>query len=133
MIRQFWSRQFAVFLLTGGMAAAVNFGSRIFYSRWVDFSSAVLFAYLTGMVTAFLLAKAFVFANSRQSLGRSGFFFILVNMVALLQTWAISLGLAHYLFPWLGVSRFAEEIAHAVGIAVPAVSSYLGHKYWSFR
>ncbi len=111
----------------------VNFGSRILYSRAVDFSSAVLLAYLSGMVTAFVLARTFVFVDSRQSLGRSGMLFVLVNLVALLQTWAISLGLAHYLFPALGVSRFADEMAHAVGVAVPVVTSYLGHKYWSFR
>lgn len=132
-MRLFWSRQFGAFLLTGGVAAVVNFGSRILYSRAVDFSSAVLLAYLSGMVTAFVLARTFVFADSRQSLGRSGMFFVLVNLVALLQTWTISLGLAHYLFPALGVSRFADEMAHAVGIAVPVVTSYLGHKHWSFR
>jgi len=132
-VRLFWSRQFGAFLLTGGVAAVVNFGSRILYSRAVDFSSAVLLAYLSGMVTAFVLARTFVFVDSRQSLGRSGMLFVLVNLVALLQTWAISLGLAHYLFPALGVSRFADEMAHAVGVAVPVVTSYLGHKYWSFR
>jgi len=132
-MRLFWSRQFGAFLLTGGVAAMVNFGSRILYSRAVDFSSAVLLAFLSGMVTAFVLARTFVFADSRQSLGRSGMLFVLVNLVALLQTWTISLGLAHYLFPLLGVSRFAEEAAHAIGIVVPVVTSYLGHKYWSFR
>ena len=52
MIGEFMSRQFLAFLLTGGTAAAVNFGSRILYNRWMDFSSAVVLAYLTGMVTA---------------------------------------------------------------------------------
>lgn len=132
-MKLFCSRQFVAFLLTGGVAAVVNFASRILYSRVVDFSSAILLAFLTGLVTAFVLARTFVFVDSRQSLGRSGMLFVLVNLVALLQTWTITLGLAHYLFPSLGVSRFAEEMAHAVGIAVPVVTSYLGHKYWSFR
>ena len=38
------SKQFMIFLLTGGTAAAVNFGSRIVYNQYVDFSSAVIFA-----------------------------------------------------------------------------------------
>ena len=79
-MRLFWSRQFGAFLLTGGVAAVVNFGSRILYSRAVDFSSAVLLAYLSGMVTAFVLARTFVFVDSRQSLGRSGMLFVLVNL-----------------------------------------------------
>ena len=133
MIRQFYSRQFLGFLLTGGIAAAVNFGSRIIYSRWLDFSAAVILAYLTGMVTAFMLARMFVFTTSRQSLHRSGVYFVLVNVVAALQTWAISMGLAYYVLPWLGVTHFEKEIAHAIGVMVPVFTSYIGHKRWSFR
>lgn len=133
MRQQFFSRQFMVFLLTGGTAAAVNFGSRIVYSLWLDFSFAVILAYITGMVTAFVLAKMFVFKDSQQSVHRSAVFFVLVNLVAVLQTWTISMGLAYYFLPSLGVTLFAREIAHAVGVVVPVFTSYIGHKRWSFR
>lgn len=133
MIQQFMSRQFLAFLLTGGTAAAINFGSRILYSVWLSFSSAVILAYITGMIAAFVLAKLFVFKDSRQSFQRSVVFFVLVNLVAVLQTWAISMGFAYYLLPSLGVTVFVREIAHAVGVAVPVLSSYIGHKRWSFR
>jgi len=133
MIRQFMSRQFLLFLLTGGIAAAINFGSRIFYSQWLGFSSAVIVAYITGMITAFVLAKLFVFKQSQQSAHRSIGFFVLVNIVAILQTWAISMGLAYYLLPAMGVTLFAPEIAHAVGVVAPVFTSYIGHKRWSFK
>lgn len=127
------SRQFIAFLLTGGTAAAINFGSRIWYSQWLSFSSAVILAYLTGMVTAFVLAKLFVFKNGQQSIHRSAVFFALVNLVAVLQTWAISMGLANYLLPSMRVTLYVPEIAHAIGVAVPVFTSYVGHKRWSFR
>lgn len=127
------SKQFMIFLLTGGTAAAVNFGSRIGYNQYVDFSWAVIFAYITGMITAFVLAKLFVFKESQQSLHRSALIFVLVNLVAILQTWGISMGLAHYLLPYLGVTLYAPEIAHATGVAVPVFTSYIGHKRWSFK
>lgn len=133
MIQQFKSRQFLLFLLTGGTAAAVNFGSRIVYSLWLNFSSAVILAYITGMVTAFVLAKLFVFKESQQSIHRSAVFFMLVNLVAVFQTWVISIGLAYYALPSLGIKSFVQEIAHAVGVAVPVFTSYIGHKRWSFR
>ncbi|RMC99275.1 GtrA family protein [Aquitalea palustris] len=133
MIRHFMSRQFLVFLLTGGLAAAVNFGSRILYNRWCDFSTAVILAYLTGMITAFVLARLFVFKQSSQSMQRSVLYFTLVNLVAVIQTWLISMGLALYLLPMLGVTHFSREIAHAIGVAAPVFTSYLGHKRWSFR
>jgi len=133
VIHQFMSRQFLVFLLTGGTAAAVNFGSRIVYNHWIGFSSAVILAYLTGMITAFVLAKLLVFKDGKQSLHRSVIFFVLVNVVAVFQTWMISMVLAFYILPGLGIHRFVAEIAHGVGVIVPVFTSYLGHKRWSFR
>jgi putative flippase GtrA len=59
--------------------------------------------------------------------------FSAVNAIAVLQTWLISMGLALYVLPYWGVIRFAEEIAHAVGVVVPVFTSYLGHKHFSFR
>ena len=133
MIQQFFSRQFLAFVLTGGIAAIVNFCSRIVFSRWLDFSSAVIFAYIAGMITAYVLARLFVFKEGRQPAHHSAAFFVLVTLVAVLQTWVVSLGLANYLLPALGVTAFVQEIAHAVGVAVPVFSSYIGHKRWSFR
>ena len=133
VLQQFASRQFLAFLITGGLAAAVNFGSRILYNQWVEFSLAIILAYLTGMITAFLLARTFVFTDGSQSVKRSATFFVLVNAVAVFQTWAISMLLAYYVLGWLSVTRFVPEIAHAVGVAVPVFTSYLGHKRWSFK
>ena len=133
MIKQFMSRQFLGFLVTGGLAAAVNFGSRIVYNQWVDFSVAVVLAYLTGMVTAFVLARYFVFTDSELSIQRSALWFVVVNMVAVIQTWVISILLAYYLLPRAGFTQFVPEIAHAVGVAVPVFTSYLGHKRFSFK
>lgn len=133
MIQQFLSRQFILFLVTGGTAALVNFGSRIAYNQWISFSSAIVLAYITGMVTAFVLAKWLVFKQSEQSVGRSALLFIIVNVVAVLQTWLISMGLAMYALPAMGMQLWVPEIAHAVGVVIPVFTSYLGHKHLSFR
>lgn len=133
MMAAFRSRVFLAFLATGGIAALVNFGSRIVLSQWLTFPVAVALAYLVGMATAFVLAKLFVFNGGRQSIPRSALFFVLVNAVAVLQTWGISMLLAYYLLPAIGVGTHVDEIAHAVGIAVPVFTSFLGHKRWSFR
>jgi putative flippase GtrA len=82
MIGAFASWQFGFFLLTGGTAAAVNFASRIFYNQWLDYSTSVIVAYLTGMVTAFVLARLFVFKESNQKWHRSAVAFTLVNVAA---------------------------------------------------
>ncbi len=133
MIHQVVSKQFILFLLTGGTAALVNFGSRIFYSTWVSFSTSIILAYLTGMVTAFFLAKWLVFKQSQDSLSKSALIFSAVNVLAILQTWLISMGLALYVLPHLSVTEFADEISHAAGVMVPVFTSYWGHKHFSFR
>jgi putative flippase GtrA len=132
VIEQFVSRQFLLFILTGGTAAAVNFGSRIVFSQWMSFSSAIVLAYLMGMVTAYVLARAFVFKQTARTLGQSALMFTLVNVVAVLQTWGISLLLADHLLPRLGMTQYVRELAHAVGVVVPVFTSYLGHKRFSF-
>jgi putative flippase GtrA len=133
MIEQFKTRQFLFFLLTGGIAASVNFGSRIVLNQWVSYSLAIVLAYLMGMVTAFVLAKLFVFQQSQQSVQRSMVFFVLVNGVAVVQTWAISMLLAHHVLPWMGLNQYVKELAHAVGVVVPVFTSYVGHKRFSFK
>ncbi|WP_233880392.1 GtrA family protein [Paraburkholderia flagellata] len=129
----FVSKNFLMFLLTGGFAAAVNWSSRILYNLWMPYSAAIVVAYITGMITAYILAKMFVFTESKQSTHRSVFFFTLVNLVAIVQTWAVSVGLAYYAFPKLGMTWHDRDIAHLVGVVVPVFTSYIGHKKFSFR
>lgn len=126
-------RTFLLFLLTGGFAAAVNWTSRIAYNLWMPYSYAIVLAYLTGMVTAFVLAKKFVFTTSTQSTGRSALIFTLVNIAAILQTWAVSMVLAYFVLPALGLINHTKEIAHLFGVAVPVITSYIGHKRFTFR
>lgn len=127
------SDQFLRFLLVGGGAAVVNVLSRVVYNQWAGYSLSVVLAYGTGMVVAFLLAKAYVFPGGRQSTSKSVVYFTLVNVVALMQTWGISLVLADYVLPRLGVQQFVHGIAHVVGVAAPVFTSYVGHREWSFR
>lgn len=127
------SRQFLMFLMTGGIAALVNFGSRILYSHWLSFSYAIVLAYLTGMITAFLLARSLVFKQNQQSTKRSIIYFSIVNMFAIFQTWGVTLLMADFVLPLIGVAKFVNEIAHMIGIVVPVFSSYAGHKHFTFK
>lgn len=126
-------REFSLFLLSGGIAALVNILSRIGFSQLVRFELAVLLAYGIGMLTAYVLARRFVFIGSTTSVRRSFAAFALVNLLAVLQTWLVSVGLRNWLLPLLGVVLFTDLIAHGVGVIVPVLSSYLGHKHLSFR
>jgi putative flippase GtrA len=127
------TRQFLKFLVAGGVAAVANFGSRIALSHWMHYIQAIILAYLFGMVTAFVLNRLFVFQGAGNTLGNQAIWFTLVNLAAVAQTLTISLLIADYLLPAMGVKAHTETIAHGVGVLVPVVTSYLGHKTFSFR
>ena len=126
-------RQFALFVVTGGLAAVINVISRVGFSQFLQFEIAVLAAYSIGMITAYVLARRVVFPGSRQSLSHSFAAFSLVNLVAVLQTWLVSIGLRNLLLPLIGLTALVELIAHGCGVIVPVFTSFLGHKHISFR
>lgn len=132
-MKAFFSKQFFLFLITGGAAAAVNFMSRILYNLWTTFSTAVILAYITGMITAFILMKLFVFKDSKRPIKHSLWIFALVNLAGLVQVWGVSMSLDYYFFPWMGMTFYPEAISHFIGISIPVFTSYLAHKYWSFK
>jgi putative flippase GtrA len=133
MLRSLSKRnQFAGFLVAGGLAALVNFLSRIGFNQLFGYATSIVLAYLVGMVTAFLLTRHHVFAPSGKSVRVEVAWFTLVNVLAVAQTLSISLLLADLVLPNLGIETYRKALAHAAGIAVPAVISYFGHRYWTF-
>jgi putative flippase GtrA len=124
---------FLRFIFTGGMAAVVNLLSRIALSQAMSYELAVAVAYLIGMTTAFVLARTFVFDPGERSISGQYVRFGLVNVVALAQVWIVSVGLARLVFPAIDFHWHAETVAHAIGIVSPVVTSYFGHKHFSFR
>jgi putative flippase GtrA len=125
--------EFMQFLLVGGVAALVNFLSRIAFNYFVSFAVAVVLAYLVGMTTAFILSKFYVFEKSGRHHLHELRDFTIVNLIAAVQVWLISVGLAEYAFPAIGFHFYAPEVAHLIGLGVPAITSYYGHKHFSFR
>jgi putative flippase GtrA len=127
------NRQFVLFVVAGGIAASVNFFSRMLLSQWLAYSTAIIVAYLLGMITAFVLNRLLVFKQVSHSMHHQIFWFTMVNLAAVLQTLAISLLLVDWLFPRIGFIWHTETIAHAFGVAVPVMTSFVGHKYLSFK
>lgn len=127
------SRRFAKFIIAGGIAALANFGSRIVLGIWLGYISSIIIAYCIGMVTAFILTKVFVFEPSTNVIHHQMIWFTLVNLAAVLQTLFVSLLFARSIFPIIGMHWHIETVAHAIGVAVPVFTSYLGHKHLTFR
>ncbi len=127
-------REFLVFLACGGLAALINMGSRWIFSLALPYETAIVLAYGLGMLSGFILFKYFVFhsAGSRRT-RRELMWYTAVNLLALAQTLAVSVLLAESFFPWAGMTFHPYDLAHVIGVGVPIVTSYLGHKYLTFR
>lgn len=124
--------EFLQFLFVGGIAAGINFISRIGFSEFMSYRVSIILAYIVGMIVAFTLFKHFVFEKSgRHYIGEVKDFTI-VNILGIIQVWFISVGLAEYYFLYIDFTYYSNEIAHFIGLCIPAISSYFGHKHFSF-
>lgn len=117
----------------GGTAAVVNIASRYYLNQFISFEWAIVFAYIIGMLTAFLLSNYFVFENANNKTAQEAIRYIIVNIFALILVWVVSVLFANYIFPTFGVAKHAEDIAHIIAVCSIAVISYLGHKYFTFK
>ena len=127
------SVEFLRFVVVGGLAALVNWGSCFILSLSMPLGVAVVPVYGLGMVTAYSLSRLFVFNSSGRSLRSELWRFTLVNAFSLLQVWIVTMGLVTLVFPKVGFSWHVDPVAHAIGVASPIVTSFLAHKHFTFR
>ncbi len=114
------------------MAALANFGSRFLFSEFMSFEYAVVAAFFVGLASGFLLSRRYVFQQSDNELHTEMFYYVLVNLLALVQTWLLSVYGALWLTDFWPL-QIAQASAHLAGIMLPVITSYFGHKYLTFR
>lgn len=127
------SKQFVLFLVAGGIAAAVNFSVGLSLSGLLPLYGDIVLGYLAGMLTAFFLFEKSVFGEHVESRSKSVRIFILVNILGLLQTWIVFVLLKDCFFPWADYHLYPAEVARAIAIIVPTLTSFLGHKFFTFK
>jgi putative flippase GtrA len=125
--------QFVSFVALGGVAAAVNFGSRLLYSIVLPFEIAIVAAYLTAATLGFLLFRRFVFPGSPRPVREQSIAFLIVSLAGMAQTWGVSVVIVRFVWPAMGLPGHGEAIAHLIGICVPIITSYFGHKRLTFN
>lgn len=127
-------RQFLVFLICGGVAALANIVSRWILSHWLPYSVAIVLAFCCGLIVGYVLFKFVVFksGNSNRTVSES-IWYVFVNLLALIQTLLISLFFSRLILPSIGIKDYADDIAHVIGVGIPVVTSYILHKYCTFK
>ena len=99
----------------------------------MPFELAVVAAFFVGLVSGFVMMRLYVFDAKEKPVMPQASKYAFINMLALAQTLIISVALARWVLPAWGVVDHAEALAHLVGVLVPVVSSYFGHKFLTFR
>jgi putative flippase GtrA len=121
-----------LFVFVAVMSVPVNLAARVLFSRVVSYEIAVVLSHLVGMLTAYLLTRTFVFDASGRSRRSEMVRFLLINVVSLAITWGVSVGLLRLVFPAFAGLWQPGLVAHAIGLACASVSSYFGHRHYSF-
>ena len=126
-------KQLFLFLVTGGAAAGLNWGSRFVFSQFVSFETAIILSFIVGLLSGFFLMRTFVFDGTSKAVAPQVGRYIFINLIALAQTLTITLLLAEWLLPNIGIIDHTEALAHFAGVATPLATSYFGHKWYTFR
>ncbi|WP_130619624.1 GtrA family protein [Dyella amyloliquefaciens] len=127
------SKRFIKFLAVSAVAAAANIGSRMLFGLWMGYVPSIVLAFGVGLFSGFMLNRALVFTEAESPVHHQIFWFIAVNLAAVVQTILASLLLARVVFPQMHFTWHPETVAHSVGVGIPAITSYLGHKHFTFR
>lgn len=125
--------EFVKFIGLGAIAALANFASRFVFDTFMPYEAAVGCAYLLGMVIAFILFQKFVFGDAGNGQFTQAFRFTVVNIVGLLVAVAVSSLFARTVLPAIGWTYLPYTTAHLVGIMAPTITSYFGHKFFTYR
>lgn len=125
-------REFSAFLVVGAVAAGANWSSNVALRVFLPLQYSIVLAYLIGLTVAYFLCRKHVFYRSDLRMRRGYTRFAVVNAVALLQVWGVTIGLVDFVFPMIDWNWQPEELGHALGVASPTITSYLGHKYYTF-
>jgi putative flippase GtrA len=125
--------QFIKFLISGTISTLINLFVRFCLSFFISYPAAIIISYLIGMMTSYIIFKMWVFQSQRHNLLQQLGYYLVINLLGLAQTIFVSLWLFHYIFTGINGIILRETLSHIIGLSVPIVSSYIGHKYLTFR
>ena len=127
-------REFLRFVLTGMLATIGNFGAVWLVRGYVPFEAALLAGIVAGVTISFLMSKWFAF-ESRSWDRASGEIqrFLLVYAVSCAVYWVVA-SVTGRLGPDYGLSvPSAQALGVLAGAGTMMVTSYLGHRFFTYR
>jgi len=121
------------FLIAGGAATLINWLVRFPLDLLMPYAAAVALAAACHMACAFVLYRTWVFPGSDRPLMMQVGDFILINLVSMAVTVAISVAFREILMSLQIGPAVAAAVAHFIGIGTGAIAGYIGHRRITFR
>ena len=126
-------RQFLKFLIAGGFAAFANIISRVILSYFFSYEISIICSFIVGLFFGYLLMRNYVFSFRSNLFFTQIIRFLIINFIALLQTFLITIIFKYLLDFFLENIDIKELIAHIIGVSFPALTSYFAHKHFTFK
>lgn len=127
-------REFARFLLVGVIATIGNLAAVYLARAFVSFECALLAGIAAGITLSFLLSKLFAFAShSWKRTGGEFVRFLIVYSVGCALYWGVAVALGRFFLAGSLSPRTAELGGAVVGAGTMALTSYLGHRFITYR
>jgi len=128
LIDIFMSRTFILYILFGGLATIVDWGSFFLasYSLNINYILAVTISFSLGSITNFTLNKYLNFSNKYKKFHLQFILYLFIALIGLM----ITIGLM-----WLFISTFGfgKMSARIITTAITLIYNFVGHKYVTFN
>jgi putative flippase GtrA len=132
--RAFDVREFIRFVVAGVAAAAGNIATVWITRHFLPFEIALVLGIGAGLVTSFLLSKLFAFESRSWSLaGGEAARFLAVYSLGSGLYWAVAVVFASVAIARGAQAGVAEMGGVLIGSGVMMLSSYFGHRFFTYR
>jgi putative flippase GtrA len=126
--------EFARFVVTGVAAACANLAAVWLARFYASFEISLLAGIVTGLVVSFTLSKWFAFrSHSWQRTGGEASRFLVVYALSSATYWAVAMIVGHFVLAPILSTTAAEMAGILAGAAMMTLTSYLGHRLFTYR
>jgi putative flippase GtrA len=126
--------EFARFVLTGVTATVGNIAAVWLARLFVSFELALLAGIVAGLTISFALSKFFAFGSrSWERAGGEAARFLIVYAVSCAMYWGVAVVIARFVLMYAIAPQTAEFGGVLVGAGMMTLTSYFGHRFFTYR
>ncbi len=124
-LKAFALKQFSKFSLVGILNTIIGYGSFVIFLNFSDYMSALIISHIIGVTHSYVWNKFWTFKSNKSVLTEIIRFYSVYFVVFIINALTLII-LVNYL-------SFDPRIGQLVTLPIITITSFTGHKYWSFK